>query len=132
MSKAKGKSAKKTVYNNGGAVELFSLLADPENPDIATMEGIFKLGELLEIDASADVRILSILWKFGAISKPGCITKAEFLAGMESNFITDIKGLKDSLYTFDTGFLEASEFREFYKFVFQFSREGTNKTLGYP
>jgi len=88
------------------------------------------LGEILGLDATTDVRILSILWKFGAKTKPGCITKTEFLSGMESSFISDKQGLIDSLYTFDIGFLEFNEYREFYKFVFQFSREGTNKTLG--
>jgi len=71
-----------------------------------------------------------LLWKFGAKSKPGCVTKEEFAAGMEKNNVADEDRLKSSLSLFDPGFLEAAEFREFFAFVFQFSREGTNKTLG--
>lgn len=96
---------------------------------LLVLDGIMKLGEIIGIDASSDVRMLMILWKFGAASKQGCITRKEFVSGMETNYIADAEGLKSSLYTFDSGFLESSEFREFFKFVFQFSREGTNKTL---
>ena len=102
--------------------------------------------------------MLVILWKFGATSKSGCITRSEFVSGMESNYIADAAALQGSLYTFETGFLETAgiamtnflhptflistnitiasklfvyfaEFRDFFRFVFQFSREGTNKTL---
>lgn len=39
-------------------------------------------------------------------------------------------GLKELLPGLDVGFIEKSEFRDFFKFVFQFSREGTHKTIG--
>ena len=71
-----------------------------------------------------------LCWKLGAVAKPGCITRTEFLKSMESLGFNQISNLKDALPTFDPGFLEDREFREFYRFVFQFSREGTNKTIG--
>lgn len=37
--------------------------------------------------------------------------------------------LKELLPSFDLGFMEGDEFREFYKFCFQFSREGTHRTI---
>lgn len=37
--------------------------------------------------------------------------------------------LKEQLPSFDLGFMEGDEFREFYKFSFQFSREGTHRTI---
>ena len=37
--------------------------------------------------------------------------------------------LKWQLPSFDLGFMESDEFREFYKFAFQFSREGTHRTI---
>lgn len=37
--------------------------------------------------------------------------------------------LKEQLPSFDLGFMEGDEFREFYKFTFQFSREGTHRTI---
>ena len=54
--------------------------------------------------------MLVILWKFGATTAPGCITRSEFLSGMESNYIADVAALKSSLYVFETGFLEATGF----------------------
>lgn len=76
------------------------------------------------------MRILVLLWKFGAKTKAGCITKAEFVCGMDLNGIADEGKLCSSLPLFDPGFLDLAEFRDFFAFVFQFSREGTNKTLG--
>lgn len=37
--------------------------------------------------------------------------------------------LKEQLPSFDLGFMENEQFREFYKFTFQFSREGTHRTI---
>jgi hypothetical protein len=84
--------------------------------------------------------------------KPACVTRAEFISGMKKERIASAEGLKvytgwstcqqinpnmsqlnpeftpkSALHTFDTGFLEPAEFREFYKFCFQFNREGTIK-----
>ena len=85
------------------------------------------------------------------VFKPACVTRAEFISGMKKERIASAEGLKvytgstcqqinpdmsqlnpefnpkSSLHTFDTGFLEPAEFREFYKFCFQFNREGTIK-----
>ena len=48
------------------------------------------------------------------------------LLGYLLRSVDDFKRLLPGL---DTGFLDPSDFRKFYKFVFQFSREGTNKTI---
>lgn len=131
-SKAKAKttaSQKVAKVDSEAASALFDSIAEEDDKELATMEGIMKLGEMIGIDASVDVRMLVILWKFGATSKSGCITRSEFVSGMESNYIADAAALQGSLYTFETGFLETAEFRDFFRFVFQFSREGTNKTL---
>jgi len=124
------------------------------DPDLLTMEHIGKLCEELNVDPSSDVRVLVMLWRLGAVTTPGCITKAEFMAGFRKLRLSSLTELRSQLPSFDPGFLEKTEFRgehpaylwsmkqllitacchympvEFYKFVFQFSREGTNKTLG--
>ena len=86
----------------------------------------------LSIDPSTDLRALVIMWRLGAFSKPGCITKQEFVKGMKALDTHALQSLGNKIKKneFDAGFLETKEFREFYKFVFQFSREGTNKTIG--
>jgi Cullin binding len=65
-----------------------------------------------------------------AVSKPGTVLRKEFVNGMMNVFGKDsIEGLKSIVPSLDPGFLERSDFRDFYKFVFQFSREGTHKTI---
>ena len=127
-SKKKSSSAKKG-FDVEGCESLFNSFADVEDPDIISMDGIQHIGEQLDIDPSSDVKILVICWKLGAVSKPGCITRTEFLKAMESMNFNSISAIKDALPTFDPGFLEDREFREFFRFVFQFSREGTHKTI---
>ena len=104
---------------------LFNSLADEDDPECMNMDGIASLSEMLEMDPTADVRLLVLLWKMAAISKPGQVTKKEFTIGMTSVFKKDsVEGLKSILTSLDPGFLEKAPFRDFYRFVFQFSREG--------
>lgn len=98
---------------------------------LAPSPGIFKLGEKLGMDATEDIRILVLLWKMGctAATKPGEISKDEWLSGCSAlNFDSwpKLKKLEPSL---DLGFLDAAEFKDFYKFCFQFNRQGTHRTL---
>lgn len=105
---------------------LFTSLADEDDPECMNMDGIASLCEMLDMDPTTDVRLLVLLWKMAAISKPGQITKKEFTIGMMTVFKKDsVEGLKTVLSSLDPGFLERAPFRDFYKFVFQFSREGT-------
>ena len=105
--RSKANSSKKQ-YDSTAASSLFDSICEDDDKEIATMEGIMKLGEMIGIDASTDIRMLVILWKFEAKTKPSCITRSEFLGGMERSYITDAKGLETSLYTFDPGFLETA------------------------
>lgn len=129
----KSKSKKVSLEDEGGDetrnMDLFNSFADDDDPEIISMEGISKLGEQLEMDPSSDVRLLVLLWKLGALSKPGSITKTEFLNGMKKLKKDSIKGLKSITPSFDLGFLERQEFRDLYRFVFKFNLEGTHKTL---
>lgn len=91
--------------------------------------GIFTLGEKIGIDATEDIRILVLLWKMGCREKPAQIQKQEWMQGcsqLQVDSWDKIKGLVPSL---DTGFLEQTDFRDFYKFCFQFNRQGTHRTL---
>ena len=129
-SSAKGKGAAAEQQANPAVEALFDSLADPEDTELITMEGLQALGARLDLDPSSDVRFLVLLWKLGAQSKPGCVTRAEFRAGMHTMRKESVEALKKSLPSFDPGFLERNEFRDFYKFVFQFSRDGTRKSIG--
>jgi hypothetical protein len=111
----KGKTTKttsKSHEHDDSAVEaLFNTLCDPEDNDIIAMEGVGKLCEMLGVDPTVDVRGLVLMWKLGAVSKPGQITKEEFSKGMKGLNVSDTKELQAHLPSFDPGFLEKSEFR---------------------
>jgi len=110
------------------AEKIFQSIAERDDPTVATMEGIGKLCDMIELDPF-EVGILVLMWKMGANSKPAQISNVEWLAGcnkLQVDTVEKIKGLKPSL---DTGFIEESDFKDFYKFCFQFNREGTHKTL---
>lgn len=81
------------------------------DPDLLTMEHIGKLCEQLNVDPSADVRVLVMLWKMGAVSTPGCITKTEFTAGCKKLRISSVSELRSLLPSFDPGFLGRADFR---------------------
>lgn len=81
------------------------------DPDLLTMEHIGKLCEQLNVDPSADVRVLVMLWRLGAVSTPGCITKTEFIAGFRKLRVSSLAELRSQLPSFDPGFLEKTEFR---------------------
>lgn len=154
MFRGGGATKKKTEVsvNEAAISSLFDTYADPDDSDSMNMEGISKLSEELGIDPSSDVRILVLTWQLGATSKPGNISRQEFLDGMKKMKKDSFAGIMELLPTLDPGFLERSQFRgedvqsykkqyscivmlfsaytEFYKFVFQFSREGTHKTIG--
>jgi hypothetical protein len=113
----KGKTTTSTTpargrdFNATAAEDLFNNLCDPDDPDEVTMEGIGKLCEMLEIDPAADVRGLVLMWKLGAVSKPGQISREEYMRGMQNLGVSDLNGLRGILPSFDPGFLERSEFR---------------------
>lgn len=125
----KSKSGTSSGFDEAAVTTLAESLLDEDDPELISMEGISMLSEQLEINPESDVRLLVLLWKLGASSKPGAITKTEFIEGMKTIRKNSVSDLKSHLATLDPGFLERPEFREFYKFVFQFSREGTYKTI---
>jgi hypothetical protein len=111
------KSKSSRASGTSGAVDedaieqLYNTLADPDDPESISFDGIGKLGEMLEIDATSDVRLLVLLWKLGATTKPGMVTKKEFTDGMKSLRKDSVDGLKTMLPSLDPGFLERVDFR---------------------
>lgn len=91
--------------------ELFESLADPDDPELVSMEGISKLAESLGLDPASDVRVLVLVWKLGGVSKPGAITKVEFMKGFQTLQASSVDKLKTLLPSFDPGFLDRAVFR---------------------
>mmetsp|Transcript_12301 Transcript_12301/g.18639 ORF Transcript_12301/g.18639 Transcript_12301/m.18639 type:complete len:215 (-) Transcript_12301:151-795(-) len=110
-------------------LQTFHTFADEDDQEIMSLDGIGRLGEALDMDPSSDVRLLVLLWRLGSSQKPGCITKTEFVKGMKDIGASTVTDLINKSPSFDPGFLDKGDFRDFFRFVFQFSREGTHKTI---
>lgn len=86
-------------------------LADPEDPDTISIEGLGQLCSMIGVDASADVRALVLAWKLGSSSIPGRITKKEFIDGCKKMNVRNADQIQAKLPSFDPGFMERTEFR---------------------
>ena len=81
------------------------------------------------MDATEDIRILVLLWKMNVRDKPSQLSQSEWIAGCTYLQVDSWTKMRDLVPSLDTGFLDATEFKEFYKFCFVFSRQGTHKSL---
>mmetsp|Transcript_9616 Transcript_9616/g.12468 ORF Transcript_9616/g.12468 Transcript_9616/m.12468 type:complete len:243 (-) Transcript_9616:131-859(-) len=117
--------------SNANILQMFAEFAnDPNNVKFSMdMEGICALCEKIGMDPESDVRILVLLWKLGANARPGEISKEEFVKGCESLGLDTPQKIKDYLPALELGFMDRDDFKGFYKFCFQFHREGTHRTL---
>ena len=109
-SAKKSKSADES-FDLAAAENLFNKYCDSDDPEIIDMEGISAISDELGIDPTSDVRVLVLLWRLGALSKPGSISKTEFLNGLRQLRKDSIDGLKSILPALDPGFLDRTEFR---------------------
>jgi hypothetical protein len=101
----------KSEINEVDVLALFDRFADPDDPDVMNMDGIGSFCELIGIDASTDVRALVLMWRLGSGSKPGVVSRTEFLNGMKFMKKDSIEGLRQILPSFDPGFLDRNDFR---------------------
>jgi len=122
-------TSRSSGVNEAAVAKMFAAIADEDDPTVASMEGISKLCDDLAIDPMEDIRILVLLWKLGANEKPAQISKEEWSKGCTLLHVDSISKFKALLPSLETGFLDRTEFKDFYKFTFQFNREGTHRTL---
>ena len=85
------------------------------NLTFSIIVGISILSEHLGIDPLEDIRILILLFKLGANSKPAQISRSEWTSGCEKLQADSIDKLKMLLPSLDLGFMERGEFRDFHK-----------------
>jgi hypothetical protein len=114
-SSSKGANTTALIINETAAETLFCEIADEDDDTVASMEGISNLCDQLEIDPLEDIRILVLLWKLGAKEKPAQISKDEWMAGCRKLQVDSVDKLKNLLPSLDTGFLDRTEFKDFYK-----------------
>ncbi|KAJ8614448.1 hypothetical protein CTAYLR_000807 [Chrysophaeum taylorii] len=142
--KGGGSKKKAKTSQSSGTPLKFEKYAD-EDEGCVTMEGLAKLAVDLGIDAATDTKLLALCWRLGA-TKPGVIQKDEWakfetcpeLPTFSSSYVRlclvlhslrTVEALKSGWGQLDPSFLENAEFRPFYKFCFEFNREGTKKFL---
>ena len=78
-----------------------------------------------------DARVLVLLWKLGAASRPGEITLPEWTTGLAKLSCKSLADMKALLPSLDSGFISSSgkSFKELSKFAFKFNLEGSYKTM---
>jgi hypothetical protein len=108
---------------------------EKDEHNLMSADGFIQFISDLGILDLEDIRVLVLMWKLGSLKtskgKPGSITREEFKSGMKNLGKKSIADLIPYLPSLDVGFLENIEFREFYKFVFEFNRaEKEHKFLG--
>ena len=111
MFRSSSVKKKPAALNEAEILSIFDRHADVEDPESMAMDGIGTLCESLGLDASSDVKALVLVWRLGAVSKPGLITKSEFISGMEALRKDSIAGLVQIVPSLDPGFLDRAEFR---------------------
>ena len=96
-------SVSATAAAGANGADWFADYCDPADPELIGMDGILKLCGELGLDPAADIRGLVLMWKLGANSKPGCITKSEWRAGMKSLNAFSVKDLLKLLPSLSVG-----------------------------
>lgn len=112
---------------------LFAKYATDENEEgekYIYVDGVVALCEDLGIDPSSDIAVLVLFWRFRA-SEYCTVTKEEFVSGMTAMEVTSVEELKATLPTLVKDAYAPQNFKDFFKFVFQINRQGTERTLDY-
>nr|CCA16491.1 conserved hypothetical protein [Albugo laibachii Nc14] len=106
----------------------FDKYADPEEDDAITEDGILQFCEDIGIDPQA-VDILVIAWKME--SNYMCrFSRKEWCKGMQELECDTKEKLKSTILELRTYISTNQEFKQFYSFCFDFSKEPGQKSLG--
>ena len=116
--RSKGGRHGRSMINEAAAEKIFQEIADEDDPNAAGMEGICKLCEKLDLNPLEDIRVLVLLWKLGSKEKPAQISKEEWMSGCNKLQVDSIDKFLSLLPSLDTGFLDQSDFKSFYKVRF--------------
>ena len=126
------KKAASPKKKKGGALD-FDVYADADE-GVVTFEGLAQLADDLGIDPSSDTKLLAMCWRLGA-EKPGCLSKEEWARFAENRHLPTygkaqtVSVLKAGWNSLDPNFLDNGEFKPFFRFCFEFNREGTKRFL---
>ena len=113
---------------------LFSQFASNFHSDSSKTEiepsGLQVLCEAIHIDPASDVAVLVLAWKCKTRTM-GTFTKEEFIAGMQELHVDSIDSLAGRIGDIRELVRDATsvQFRDFFRFVFEISREQGSKVL---
>lgn len=113
---------------------LFNQFASESQSDTAKTEidpeGLQQLCEAIHVDPAADVAVLVLAWKCKTRTM-GTITKEEFLRGMQELHVDSLNSLVSRTTDMREMVRDATtpQFRDFFRFVFEISREPGSKVL---
>jgi len=130
---ASPRSAKKAKTADSPKQLDFASYADADE-GVVTFEGLGRLGDDLGVDAASDTKLLVLCWRLQA-ERPGSLSEEEWnRLGTSPHLPTcggplSVEALKRGWGSLDPNFLENAEFRPFFKFCFEFNREGTKRFL---
>jgi len=114
--------------------QLFNQFASTAHSDSAKTEidptGLQELCEAIHIDPATDVAVLVLAWK-SRTRTMGTFTKEEFMRGMQELHVDSLSSLVSRTTDMRAMVRDATsvEFRDFYRFVYEISREQGFKVL---
>lgn len=117
-----------------GAELLFSQFASSFHSDSSKTEiepsGLQTLCEAIHIDPASDVAVLVLAWKCKTRTM-GTFTKEEFIRGMQELHVDSLESLAGLIGDLRELVRDATsaQFRDFFRFVFEISREQGSKVL---
>jgi len=107
--------------------QVYNRYRDPSDPDKIGMEGVIKFLGDLQLDPSSRT-VLIVAWKFKAATQ--CeFSREEFFSGMTELGCDTIDKLKSKLPQIEMEILDATKFKEFYQFTFNYAKNPSQKGL---
>lgn len=106
---------------------LFNRYRDPCDPQKITSEGVIRFLEDLELSADSKL-VLIIAWKFRAEAQ--CeFSHVEFCNGMIDLGVDSVDKLKSKLPLLEQELNDASKFKDFYQFTFNYAKDPGQKGI---
>jgi len=107
--------------------QVYNRYRDPSDPDKIGMDGVIKFLQDLQLDPSSRT-VLIVAWKFKAATQ--CeFSREEFVSGMTELGCDTIEKLKSKLPQIEMEILDATKFKEFYQFTFNYAKNPSQKGL---
>ncbi|TRY67172.1 hypothetical protein TCAL_03086 [Tigriopus californicus] len=107
--------------------QLYNKYKDPNDAGKIGMNGVVKLLEDLQLDASSRL-VLLLAWRFKAAAQ--CeFSREEFMSGMADLGCDSVEKLKSKLPTLEREIMDPNRFKDFYQFTFNYAKNPGQKSL---